>query len=92
MKNPLFWRRNLTARLICTFLIFSLLIVSLVGSIAYYQTTRSLTRSVDDRLDGLAFTTPVMDVCRVRGGTTQTLWACDTSSIMTVITHPSACY
>jgi PAS domain S-box-containing protein len=54
MKNTLFWRRNLTARLICTFLIFSLLIVSLVGSIAYFQATRSLTRSVDDRLDAVA--------------------------------------
>lgn len=54
MKSILFWRRNLTARLICTFLIFSLLIVSLVGGIAYFQATQSLTRSVYDRLDAVA--------------------------------------
>jgi PAS domain S-box-containing protein len=54
MKSILFWRRNLTARLICTFLIFSLLIVSLVGCIAYFQATQSLTRSVYDRLDAVA--------------------------------------
>ena len=54
MKRILFWRRNLTARLICMFLLFSLLIVSLVGSIAYFQATQSLTRSVYDRLDAVA--------------------------------------
>ena len=54
MKSILFWRRNLTARLICTFLIFSLLIVSLVGCIAYFHATQSLTRSVYDRLDAVA--------------------------------------
>jgi PAS domain S-box-containing protein len=54
MKSTWFWRRNLTARLICSFLVFSLLIVSLVGIIAYFQATQALTRSVDDRLDAVA--------------------------------------
>ncbi|HEX3001598.1 MAG TPA: cache domain-containing protein, partial [Methanoregula sp.] len=54
MKRSWFWRRNLTARLICTFLIFSLLIVSLVGCIAYLQATQSLTGLVYDRLDAVA--------------------------------------
>ncbi|WP_321508440.1 PAS domain-containing protein [uncultured Methanoregula sp.] len=54
MKSIWFWRRNLTARLVCSFLILSLLIVSLVGIIAYFQATESLTRSVDDRLDAVA--------------------------------------
>lgn len=54
MKRTWFWRRNLTARLICSFLFFSLLIVGLVGSIAYFQATQSLTRSVNDRLDAVA--------------------------------------
>jgi hypothetical protein len=54
MKITTFWRRNLTARLICTFLLFSLLIVSLVGSIAYFQATQSLTVSVYNRLDAVA--------------------------------------
>jgi PAS domain S-box-containing protein len=53
MKSTWFWRRNLTARLVCSFLILSLLIVSLVGIIAYFQATASLTRSVDDRLDAV---------------------------------------
>ncbi|MDP3395656.1 MAG: PAS domain-containing protein [Methanoregula sp.] len=54
MKSTWFWRRNLTARLICSFLILSLLIVSLVGIIVYFQATQSLTRSVDDRLEAVA--------------------------------------
>ncbi|MFA6332604.1 MAG: cache domain-containing protein, partial [Methanoregula sp.] len=54
MKSTWFWRRKLTARLICSVLLFSLLIISLVGSIAYFQATQSLTRSVYDRLDGVA--------------------------------------
>jgi len=54
MKSTWFWRRNLTARLICSFLFFSLLIVSLVGCIAYFQATQSITRSVNDRLDAVA--------------------------------------
>jgi len=54
MKSTWFWQRNLTARLVCSFLILSLLIVSLVGIIAYFQATESLTRSVDDRLDAVA--------------------------------------
>ena len=54
MNTPLFWRRNLTTRLICTFLILSLIIVSLVGIIVYFQATQSLTHSVYDRLDAVA--------------------------------------
>ena len=54
MKSTWFWRRNLTARLICSFLLFSLVIVSLLGIIVYFQATQSLTRSVDDRLDSVA--------------------------------------
>ena len=54
MKSTWFWRRNLTARLICSFLILSLLIVCLVGIIVYFQATQSLTRSVDDRLNAVA--------------------------------------
>jgi len=53
MSSIWFWRRNLTIRLICSFLIFSLLIVSLVGLIVYYQASESITSSVYARLDAV---------------------------------------
>lgn len=53
MKSIRFWRRNLTVRLICSFLLFSLVIVSLVGLIVYYQASQSITSSVYDRLDAV---------------------------------------
>jgi len=53
MKNIRFWRRNLTIRLICSFLLFSLVIVSLVGLIVYYQASQSITSSVYARLDAV---------------------------------------
>ncbi len=46
---------------------------------------------IDDRLDGLAFTTPTRDVCRIQGGAIETLWKCDEDPI-TAIMHPSASY
>ena len=48
MKITTFWRRNLTVRLICTFLLFSLLIVSFVGNLAYFQATDTEEISIID--------------------------------------------
>ena len=53
MSSIQFWRRNLTIRLICSFLIFSLVIVSLVGLIVYYQASQSITNSVYSRLEAV---------------------------------------
>ena len=53
MDSIRFWRRNLTVRLICSFLLFTLLIVSLVGLITYYQATQALTNSVYTRLEAV---------------------------------------
>ncbi|MDO9324876.1 MAG: hypothetical protein Q7T80_07960, partial [Methanoregula sp.] len=54
MADLTFLKRSLTARLICSFLLLSLLIVSLVGLIAYFQATQTLTNSVYDRLNAVA--------------------------------------
>lgn len=54
MSCPTFLKRSLTARLICSFLLLSLLIVSLVGLIAYFQATQTITDSVYDRLNAVA--------------------------------------
>ncbi|MDD1693845.1 MAG: PAS domain-containing protein [Methanoregula sp.] len=54
MPGLTFLKRSLTARLICSFLLLSLLIVSLVGLIAYFQATQTLTNSVYDRLNAVA--------------------------------------
>lgn len=54
MPGLLFLKRSLTARLICSFLLLSLLIVGLVGLIAYFQATGTLTNSVYDRLNAVA--------------------------------------
>lgn len=53
MSSIQFWRRNLTIRLICSFLLFSLVIVSLVGLIVYYQASQSITSSVYTRLEAV---------------------------------------
>ena len=53
MSRTWFWNRSLTSRLVCSFLLLSLLIVSLAGIIAYFQATQSLTNSVYDRLDAV---------------------------------------
>jgi PAS domain S-box-containing protein len=54
MSGLTFLKRSLTARLICSFLLLSLLIVTLVGLIAYFQATQTITGSVYDRLNAVA--------------------------------------
>ena len=54
MSGLTFLKRSLTARLICSFLLLSLLIVTLVGLIAYFQATQTITDSVYDRLNAVA--------------------------------------
>ncbi|MFH0968486.1 MAG: response regulator, partial [Methanobacteriota archaeon] len=49
-----FWNRNLRIRLVFTFLLLSLIVVSLVGYIAYVQASGTLKQSVYDRLDAVA--------------------------------------
>jgi PAS domain S-box-containing protein len=53
MSSTRFWRRNLTVRLVCSFLLLSLMIVSLLGLIVYYQASQSITGSVYTRLDAV---------------------------------------
>jgi PAS domain S-box-containing protein len=54
MAGLTFLKRSLTARLIVSFLLLSLVIVGLVGLIAYFQATQTLTSSVYDRLNAVA--------------------------------------
>lgn len=44
------WRRSLVARLVCTFLLLSLVTVLLLGQIAFFQLRRALQDSILDRL------------------------------------------
>jgi hypothetical protein len=46
---------------------------------------------VDERLDGLAFTTPTLSVCRIQGGTAQALWQPDNDTI-SLVEYASALY
>nr|WP_320161073.1 PAS domain-containing protein [uncultured Methanoregula sp.] len=54
MSGLSFLKRSLTTRLICSFLLLSLVIVSLVGIIAYFQATQTITNSVYERLNAVA--------------------------------------
>lgn len=47
-------KKSLTTRLVCYFLLLSLVIVSLVGYLAYVQATEALKESVFDRLDAVS--------------------------------------
>jgi PAS domain S-box-containing protein len=49
-----FLTRSLKTRLVCYFLLLSLIIVSLVGYLAYVQATGALKQSVFDRLDAVS--------------------------------------
>jgi PAS domain S-box-containing protein len=51
MERTWFWNRSLMRRLVVSFLILSLVIVSLVGWMAYLVATETLTTSVYDRLE-----------------------------------------
>ena len=49
-----FLTRSLTTRLVCYFLLLSLVIVSMVGYLAYVEATGTLKQSVFDRLDAVS--------------------------------------
>ena len=49
-----FWRQSLMVRLVFSFLLLSLTIVSLVGFIAYHQATEALKASFFERLEAVA--------------------------------------
>ncbi|MFA4824835.1 MAG: PAS domain S-box protein [Methanoregula sp.] len=49
-----FLKKSLTTRLVCSFLLLSLVIVSLVGFFAYVQATGALKQSVFDRLEAVS--------------------------------------
>ena len=49
-----FLNKSLTTRLVCSFLLLSLVIVSLVGYFAYVQATGALKQSVFDRLEAVS--------------------------------------
>ncbi|MDO9035103.1 MAG: PAS domain S-box protein [Methanoregula sp.] len=49
-----FLNKSLTTRLVCYFLLLSLVIVSLVGFFAYIQATEALKQSVFDRLEAVS--------------------------------------
>ncbi|ERT07177.1 HAMP domain protein [Lyngbya aestuarii BL J] len=49
-----FWKKSLLVQLVGSFLLLSLVIVALVGSVAFYQAKASLKQSVFDRLSSAA--------------------------------------
>jgi signal transduction histidine kinase/CheY-like chemotaxis protein len=54
IMSLLFWNNSLRTKIVCYFLLISLIVLSLVGVAAYIQATEMLKQSVFDRLDAVA--------------------------------------